>query len=262
VATDRWNPFQEMLTLRQAMDRLMEESYVRPGSAGLPSGGQGAPGAQATRGMQGMQASFPIDVAETDDAFDIRATLPGVRPEDVQLTVHNDTLLIRGQSRHDDERREGREGREGRWLVREHRSQAFQRAIGLPSAVDPDRADAHFEHGVLRLTVPKPQNARPRQIHVRGQAPGQGQLGQAGQMGQTGQQGQHAELGGQFTVHQGANGSTHQSTSAGAAGAAGAADVPGDEPANGAAAKPTKRRTDGAASSGRSSKADVGSGAR
>ncbi len=252
MATDRWNPFQEMLTLRQAMDRLMEESYVRPGSAGLPSGGHGAPGAQAAQGMQGMQSGFPIDVAETDDAFDIRATLPGVRPEDVQITVHNDTLLIRGQSRHDDERREGRGQR---WLVREHRSQAFQRAIGLPSAVDPDRGDAHFEHGVLRLTLPKSQNARPRQIHVRGQAPGQGQLGQAGQMGQ---QGQHANLGGQFTVHQGANGSTHQSTSAGAAGAA---DVPGDEPANGAAAKPIKRRTDGAANSGRSSKADVGSGA-
>ena len=168
MTNDRWNPFSDALTLRQAMDRLLEDSFVRPagtGTAGAASGGQAG------------AAGFPVDVADTDEAFEVRATLPGVRPEDVQITVHNDTLLIRGHSRHEDEHRAG-DGR--RWLVREHRSQSFQRAIGLPLPVDPDRAEARFEHGVLLLTLPKSEAARPRQIHIRGQAAAQGPQGQIG----------------------------------------------------------------------------------
>lgn len=153
MANERLNPFSDMLTLRQAMDRLLEDSFVRPGSGMLPMAQGG-----------GSQVGFPIDVADTDDAFEVRATLPGVRPDDVQITVHNDTLLIRGQSTHEEERTGG-QGR--RWLVKEHRSQSFQRAIGLPMPVDPDHAEARFENGVLLLTLPKSEAARPRQIQIR-----------------------------------------------------------------------------------------------
>ena len=168
MTNERWNPFSDALTLRQAMDRLLEDSFVRPAGAGTVG---------AASGGQAGAAGVPVDVADTDEAFEVRATLPGVRPEDVQITVHNDTLLIRGHSRHEDEHRAG-DGR--RWLVREDRSQSFQRAIGLPLPVDPDRAEARFEHGVLLLTLPKSEAARPRQIQIRGHAAAQGPQGQIG----------------------------------------------------------------------------------
>lgn len=80
MAIERWDPFREMVSLRDAVNSLLQESFVRPG---------GVPGA-------GGPTTPPLDVAETEDEVIIKASLPGIKPEDVQITVHGDTLTIRG----------------------------------------------------------------------------------------------------------------------------------------------------------------------
>jgi HSP20 family protein len=156
MAIERWNPWREMMTLREAMDRLFEDSFVRPGSAWV--GGR-------TAGAD--YGSFPLDVKETGDHFEVRASLPGVKPEDVQITVHGNTLTIRGEAKQDEERKEEN------WIIREHRAGTFQRMMTLPAPVKSEAAEARMENGTLRLTLPKAEEARPRQIKIGGGAPRQ-----------------------------------------------------------------------------------------
>ena len=81
MAIESWNPFQEAISLREAMNSLLQDSFVRPG--GTPGGVRPRP--------------LPLDVAETDHDFVVKASLPGVKPDDVQITVHGDTLTIQAE---------------------------------------------------------------------------------------------------------------------------------------------------------------------
>jgi len=81
MSIDRWDPFREAISLRDAMNSLLQDSFVRPG--GVPA--------------QNSVSALPLDVGETENDFVIKAALPGVKPEDVQVTVHGDTLTIRGE---------------------------------------------------------------------------------------------------------------------------------------------------------------------
>jgi HSP20 family protein len=92
----------------------------------------------------------------------IHASLPGIKPEDVQITVHGDTLTIRAESKVEDEKKGER------WHLRERRFGSFARSLSLSTAVDSDKAHAQFEHGELTLTLPKSEQAKPRQIKVGG----------------------------------------------------------------------------------------------
>jgi HSP20 family protein len=138
----RPSPFGELLSLRRAMDRLIDDDFFRPlawnGDAGTPA----------------------LDVSTTPDALVVEAALPGVKPEEVDVTVENGTLTIRGETR--SERQEG----EGEYLVREIRRGSFARAVTLPSGLEPDKATASFENGVLRLRIPKAEEIKPRQIKI------------------------------------------------------------------------------------------------
>jgi HSP20 family protein len=144
MAVERWDPFREMVSLRDAMNSLLQESFVRPG--GLQGGGG--------------TATLPLDVKETDHEFVVKASLPGVKPEDVQITVHGDTVTIRGESKAVEEKKGET------WHMRERRYGSFQRSVSLGTPVDSDKANAKFEHGELTLTIPKSEKARPRQIKV------------------------------------------------------------------------------------------------
>ena len=141
----RPSPFGELLSLRQAMDRLFEDSFVRPR----------AWGASLIEG-----SSLPLDVSSTTDELLVEAALPGVKPEDVDITIENGTLTIRGQA--SSERREG----EGDYLVQEIRRGEFSRSVTLPSGLEPDKATASFDNGVLTLHVPKAEQVKPRQIRI------------------------------------------------------------------------------------------------
>jgi HSP20 family protein len=191
MSITRWDPFRDMLSLREAMDQLLEQSFIRPGMMG-------------GRGAQGGPQNLAIDVAEQDDAYEVKASLPGVRPEDVQVTVLGDTVTIRAETAAEDERRQGN------YLLRERRRGVMQRTIGLPGPIEPDAVKADYENGVLMLRLPKSQASRPRPIEVRagdgrsrqqlagqqaGQREGEQQQMAAQQAGQT--QGERQQAAGQ-----------------------------------------------------------------
>ncbi len=140
----RPSPFGELVSLRQAMDRLFEDSFVRP--RGWSSGAE--------------EGVLPLDIYRTDDALVVKAALPGVQPEDVSVSVEGDTLTISGEFK--EERREKERG----YLFQELRRGRYSRTVQLPGDVNPDEAAAHYEHGVLTLTLPKRAEARPRQIRI------------------------------------------------------------------------------------------------
>ncbi len=138
----RTSPFGELLSLRQAMDRLFEDSFIRPGALG-----------------DGPNA-LPLDVYSTDDAVVVEAALPGVKPEDVDISVLGDTLTISANSASE------RSTEEGGYAYREIRRGAFSRSLTLPGGLNADQATANFEHGMLRLSIPKAEEAKPRQIRI------------------------------------------------------------------------------------------------
>src|SRR5690242_5902532 len=101
MAMERWvDPFRDVVSLRDAMNSLFQESFVRPGAGG--SGGAGV-------------AALPLDVTESENEFVVKASMPGVRPDQVQITVHGDTVTIRGESKGEDEQKGHN------WLLRERR---------------------------------------------------------------------------------------------------------------------------------------------
>ena len=145
MAIQRWDPFSEMISLRDAMDSLLQESFIRPGPA-LADGGRAA--------------GFPLDIRETPDEFIVTASLPGFRPEDVQITAHGDTLTISGETKAEQEKKGEH------WHLRERRFGSFRRSVTLNTPIDADKAQSRFENGVLTLTLPKSEQAKPKQIKV------------------------------------------------------------------------------------------------
>ena len=140
----RPSPFGEMLTLRQAMDRLFDDDF-RP-SRWL-SGGLDGP-------------ALPLDVTTTPEALTIEAALPGIKPEDVDITVENGTVTISGRTA------EERKAEEGSYVLQEIRRGSFSRSVMLPNGLEPDKANATFENGILRLEIPKAEQLKPRQIKI------------------------------------------------------------------------------------------------
>ena len=145
----RWDPFAEMATFRNAFDRLLEE---RPLRAVFGEG-------------NGAQSYFPVDVFETADEIVVKASLPGYKPEDIDIQVHGDVLTIKGESK------EEKEEKAQNWYRRERRYGTVVRQLSLPGEVSADKAQAQFEDGVLRLTLPKSESAKPKQIKVQASKP-------------------------------------------------------------------------------------------
>jgi HSP20 family protein len=145
------------------MDRLFEDSFVRPTGTG--------------RGWAfGEGAGLPLDISRDANALHVEAALPGVKPEDVEITVENGTLTIAAESR--DERTEKNE--QGEVLVQEIRRGSLSRSITLPTGLEPDKANATFENGVLRLDIPIAETVKPRQIRISPTTNGQSQALETG----------------------------------------------------------------------------------
>ncbi len=156
------DPWGEMLSLREAMNQLLEGSFIRPGSMFLAAGGANA-------------YSFPINVYQTGDDLKVEALLPGVSPEDVQIEIDRGALTIAA-------RRHGHEPAGQSWYVREIQPGRFTRSLSLPFPVEIDQVAADFANGVLTLTLPKAEAAKPKRIQIGvGQAQRQEQLADASQ---------------------------------------------------------------------------------
>jgi HSP20 family protein len=134
-----------MVTIREAMDRWLQQSLSGTGQL-----------------LSTLRPdSIPVDVIERDDSIEVRASVPGVRPEDVEVTVQGERVSLRAEVRSSPEEQRGEN-----WLMREHRFGVLQRTITLPCPVSSDNAAAHIEHGILSLKLPKLQGAQARRISV------------------------------------------------------------------------------------------------
>jgi HSP20 family protein len=141
------SPFESMVSLRDTIDQLFERNTLRP-EYGL--------------GLNGPTLAYmPFNVYETNDELHVEALLPGISQEDVQIAIDRGVLTV-GAKRHD-ARQEGQ-----RWHVNEFGAGEFTRALSLPYPVDADHVTAQFSNGVLSLTLPKAESAKPRQIQIGG----------------------------------------------------------------------------------------------
>jgi HSP20 family protein len=145
MTMQRWEPLSEMVTLRNAMDRLLEDSFVSP-SVFLKANEGGI---------------LPLDIYQTKDDVVVKASLPGYKPEEVDISLTGDTLTIKG------EHKEEEEVEEGEYWLKERRYGTFSRTMTIPVEVKGDKAEAAFENGVLTLTLPKAEEVKPKQIKVK-----------------------------------------------------------------------------------------------
>ena len=141
----RWEPFREITSLRDAMDRLFEDSFVR------------VPRLRSTTGTW----ELPVDMHQTDNALVVKASLPGFKPEEVDVSITDGTLNIKG------EHKEENEVKEDNYFYKERRYGTFNRSLPIPVKVKSDKAEAVFEDGVLTLTLPKAEEVKPKQIKVK-----------------------------------------------------------------------------------------------
>jgi HSP20 family protein len=140
-----WEPFRDAMTLREAMSRLFEDSFLRPGGAAAPE----------------AAGSWPLlDVYEQDDGLVLKASVPGMNPEELEVTVTGDVLTIQG------EHKETTAGEARNYLRREHRYGSFCRQLTLPAGIDTGKINASYENGVLVLELPKREEVKPRTIRV------------------------------------------------------------------------------------------------
>jgi HSP20 family protein len=143
----RWDPLREMVSLREAMDRLFDESFVHPRNR------------WSERGEDEFTVS--MDMYETDDNLNLEMDLPGLNPEDIDITIEDGSLTVKGEYSDDEE------GTRGNVHFRERHHGRFRRSVSLPKIVNADAAQAKFEDGVLKLTLPKAEEAKPKQIPVK-----------------------------------------------------------------------------------------------
>lgn len=138
----RRDPLRDLVSLREAMDQLFEESIVRPRT-----------GAMASRGM-------PVDMYETEEAVVVKTAIPGVDPEDIDIGISGETLTIKGEITKEED------VEEGDYVCRERHYGAFSRTLTVPVSVEADEAEAEFEDGILTLMLPKAEELRPKTIKV------------------------------------------------------------------------------------------------
>jgi HSP20 family protein len=146
MAIVRWNPTRDLMQMREEMDRLFTQFFRR---------GDG----EEANWTQGLWAP-PVDIYETDDAFVLKAELPGFRKEDVTIEMQENRLIIRGERKREEEVKEDQYHRLERAYGR------FERAFWLPTTVDAEKIQATFKDGVLELRLPKSEAAKPKRIAI------------------------------------------------------------------------------------------------
>jgi HSP20 family protein len=146
MAIERWQPFSELMSLRQAMDKLFEDSVVRP-----------------SRGFAALgEAPIPsLDIYQTPSDVVVKATLPGLKPDDITIDISGDMLTIKGETKAE------QEVKKEDYIYQERRYGAFSRSVILPSGLKTEKCEATMDDGVLTLTIPKAQQVKPKAIKVK-----------------------------------------------------------------------------------------------
>jgi len=144
MAIARYTPLTDFVSLRDAMDQLFQESFIRPnGSSGVAG-----------------QIAMPVDLWETKDAYHLRADLPGFTPDDIVINVTGDTVSLSGEAK------AAADVPSDGWLRQERRSGKFQRAFTLPVQIDSNAVTAQFSNGVLDLVLPKSEAVKPKTVKI------------------------------------------------------------------------------------------------
>jgi len=144
MSITRWDPFGDLISLREAMDRLFEESFVRPGTRWVG---------------RTDECAIAIDVYTTDEDLVVNALVPGLDPDDVDITIEGDTLTIKGEIAGPLDN--------VNYVIQERPCGRFERTLRLNIPVQADKAEATFEKGVLTLAIPKQEEIKPKQIKVK-----------------------------------------------------------------------------------------------
>jgi HSP20 family protein len=136
----------DMISLRSAMDRLFNESFV----PGMTQGNGRTP--------------LPLDVYSNENEVVVLAAIPGIRPDDLNISIDKNTVTLSGTIR---SAAESEEGKDASWHLSELSYGSFERSLTLPFEFDANRAEATFDNGMLRLVLPKAESEKPRQIKVK-----------------------------------------------------------------------------------------------
>ncbi len=140
----RWEPFRDMVSLRDAMDRMFEERFFQPPAPFGPWAGR----------------TLAVDMYETDDSVVVKTSIPGVNAEDIEVSVTGETLTVKAESKEEEEiQREN-------YLRRERRFGSYCRSVTLPGGLEADKAEADYTDGILTLTFPKAEEIKPKSIKV------------------------------------------------------------------------------------------------
>jgi HSP20 family protein len=145
MSLQRWDPYREMRTMRNLMDRFFEEPYRLLGM------GEG----EESRTMR-------VDMRETENEIVLEAALPGVKAEDCDISLRDDSITVSGEIKS-----ERKEEEEGQIYLQERYYGKFQRTIPLPSSVNADKVEATFHDGILRVVMPKTEEQKPRRISIK-----------------------------------------------------------------------------------------------
>lgn len=143
----RWTPMRPSVWDRDVfdeMERMFEEPFF------------------GRRGDGQQNWGLPLDVSEREDSYVVRASIPGIDPDEIDISISDNVLTIRGEMKHESDQQSER------YVLRERRMGNFTRSVSFPMAVDADRAEATCDYGVLTLRLPKAETARPRRIGIGG----------------------------------------------------------------------------------------------
>lgn len=147
AALVRWDPVREMLALQRAMDRLFEEAF--------------GPVVERRLLAEPRTLAPAVDMYETDDEVVVKATLPGIKPEELEITVTGNVLTLKGEVKEEEK------VEKANYICQERRFGMFRRDLTLPVDVDVDKAKAEFENGVLTLTLPKVEEVKPKRLEIK-----------------------------------------------------------------------------------------------
>jgi HSP20 family protein len=145
----RWEPFREMRRIHDALDRMMDETIY--------------PGMRREEWDEGLAL---VDLYETDENVVVKAAMPGVEADDIDISLTGDLLNIQAEKHEEKEEEKEGDGNR-RYHLREQRYKRFSRSLRMPATVDTTKAEAEFENGVLRLTLPKAEEVKPKSITIK-----------------------------------------------------------------------------------------------
>jgi HSP20 family protein len=143
----RWDPFSELNEMRSMMDRMLERAFTVPEAGWQPTW------------------DLPLDMIENNDEYVVKASIPGVNPDDLDITINDRSLTIKGQSKGEDENIEDQH-----YHLRERWFGSFTRSITLPNRIKSENIQASCENGILTLHLPKTEEVKPKRISVQVEA--------------------------------------------------------------------------------------------